>query len=79
MPKKAEWFRKAKLYFIDDPIDSSSDEPDAPVRAPLKPKPNLCSGAVVLPELEPEESTRARGRSTLSICDCCALACEEAI
>jgi hypothetical protein len=46
--------------FIDEPIDSSSDEPDAPVRTPLKPKPNLRSGGVALPEPEPENSrTRA--------------------
>jgi hypothetical protein len=39
---------------------SSSDppilgEPDAPVYAPLKPKPNLRSGAIALPEPEPED------------------------
>ena len=37
--------------------DSSSGEPDAPVRAPLKPKPHLRSGAIALPEPEPEESS----------------------
>jgi hypothetical protein len=31
------------------------DEPDAPVRAPLKPRPNLRSGAVAVSEPEPEE------------------------
>ena len=30
-------------------------EPDAPVNAPLKPRPNLRSGAVALPEPEPED------------------------
>lgn len=30
-------------------------EPDTPVRAPLKPKPHLRSGAIALPEPEPEE------------------------
>ena len=29
-------------------------EPDAPVNAPLKPKPNLRSGAIALPEPEPD-------------------------
>jgi len=32
------------------------DEPDAPVRALLKPKPNLRSGAVALPQPESEDS-----------------------
>jgi hypothetical protein len=45
--------------------DSSSDEPDAPVRAPLRPKPNLRSGAIALPEPEPEESSNASVRSIL--------------
>jgi len=31
-------------------------EPDAPVYAPLKPKPNLRSGAVALPKPEPEDA-----------------------
>ena len=31
------------------------DEPDAPVRAPLTPKPNLHSGAVALPEPESDD------------------------
>lgn len=31
-------------------------EPDAPVNAPLKPKPNLRSGAIALPEPEPEDA-----------------------
>ena len=32
-------------------------EPDAPVRAPLKPRPNLRSGAIALPEPEPEKES----------------------
>jgi hypothetical protein len=32
------------------------EEPDAPVLAPLKPKPNLRSGAVAIPDPEPEDS-----------------------
>lgn len=32
------------------------DEPDAPVFAPLKPRPNLRSGSVAVPEPEPEEN-----------------------
>ena len=63
MPKKLEGVRKVYvMQRIRDPrdrrqprLDSSADEPDAPVRAPLKPKPNLRSGAVALPEPEPEE------------------------
>jgi hypothetical protein len=31
-------------------------EPDTLVRAPLKPKPHLCSGAIALPEPEPEDA-----------------------
>ena len=31
-------------------------EPDAPVNAPIKPKPNLRSGAIALPEPEPEDA-----------------------
>ena len=31
-------------------------EPDVPVNAPLKPKPNLRSGAIALPEPEPEDA-----------------------
>lgn len=31
-------------------------EPDAPVRAPLRPKPHLCSGAIALREPAPEEA-----------------------
>jgi hypothetical protein len=31
-------------------------EPDAPVNAPLEPKPNLRSGAIALPEPEPEDA-----------------------
>jgi len=34
----------------------SFQEPDAPVRAPLKPKSNRHSGAIALPEPEPEDS-----------------------
>jgi hypothetical protein len=37
----------------DPPI---SGEPDAPVLTPLKPKPHLRSGAVAIPEPEPESS-----------------------
>jgi hypothetical protein len=37
-------------------------EPDAPVNAPLKPKPNLRSGAITLPEPELEDTL-----STLSV------------
>jgi len=55
MPKKLKGFwRPSKVGWIDE-LDSSSDEPDTPVLAPLKPKPNLRSGAVALPEPEPEE------------------------
>jgi len=55
MPKKLKGFwRPSKVGWIDE-LDSSSDEPDTPVLAPLKPKPNLLSGAVALPEPEPEE------------------------
>ena len=32
------------------------EEPDAPVLAPLKPKPNLRSGAAAIPDPEPEDS-----------------------
>lgn len=32
------------------------EEPDAPVLAPLKPKPNLRSGAVALPEPESDDA-----------------------
>jgi hypothetical protein len=45
--------------------EPSSNHPGAPVRAPLKPKPNLRSGAVALPEPEPEESSNVSARSTL--------------
>ena len=31
-------------------------EPDAPVYAPLKPKPHLRSGAIAIPEPEPENA-----------------------
>ena len=32
------------------------EEPDAPILAPVKPKPNLRSGAIALPEPEPDGS-----------------------
>jgi len=43
---------EAKLRRRDPP----TLEPDAPVYAPLKPKPNLRSGAIALPEPEPEDA-----------------------
>ena len=58
--ERAEAERQAKLppkYFA---ARAGSDpppilgEPDAPVRAPLKPKPHLRSGAIALLEPEPE-------------------------
>ena len=36
--------------------DPPADEPDVPVDVPLKPKPNLRSGASALPEPEPEDA-----------------------
>ena len=41
----------AKLSGGEPPI---LGEPDAPVHAPLKPKPNLRSGAIALPQPDPE-------------------------
>lgn len=38
----------------DSAIDDSSGGPDAPVRAPIKPRPHLNSGAIALPE--PDET-----------------------
>lgn len=39
------------------PLDPPAlGEPDAPVNAPLKPKPNLRSGAIALPEPEPDDA-----------------------
>ena len=43
----------AKLSGSDPPI---LGEPDAPVFAPLKPKPHLRSGAIAIPEPEPENA-----------------------
>ena len=43
----------AKLSGSEPPI---LGEPDAPVHAPLKPKPNLRSGAIALPQPEPEDA-----------------------
>ena len=43
----------AKLSGSDPPI---LGEPDAPVHAPVKPKPNLRSGAIALPQPEPEDA-----------------------
>ncbi len=41
------------------------DEPDAPVPAPLKPKPNLRSGAIALPEPESEDAFSVAKASAL--------------
>ena len=43
----------ATLRSSDPPI---LGEPDAPVCAPLKPKPHIRSGAIAVPEPEPEDS-----------------------
>ncbi len=50
----------ARAYAEALPALSGSDpptlnEPDNPVRAPLKPKPHLRSGAIAIPEPEPED------------------------
>jgi hypothetical protein len=43
----------ARLLDSEPPI---LGEPDVPVYSPLKPRPNLRSGAIALPEPEPEEN-----------------------
>ncbi len=43
----------ATLSGSDPPI---LGEPDIPIRAPLKPKPHIRSGAIALPEPEPEDA-----------------------
>jgi hypothetical protein len=60
--------------------DGRYDNKELPVRASLKPKPHLRSGAIALPEPEPEESSNASERSILiwTVWDSCAIACEEA-
>ena len=58
-----EWLRvyvelvdlQNELEFVRD-TPSASDDPDAPVYSPLKPRPHLRSGAIALPEpVEPDE------------------------
>jgi hypothetical protein len=43
--------------------EDGSDFGNAPVCVPLKPPPNLNSGAIVLPVPDEERNTRARGKS----------------
>lgn len=60
--ERADAERRAKLYPKPLAARAGSDpppilgEPDTLVRAPLKPKPHLRSGAIALPEPEPEEA-----------------------
>ena len=48
--------QKAVLAKLSDSDPSILGEPDAPVYAPLKPKPHLRSGAIAIPEPEPEDA-----------------------
>ena len=50
--RKLQQFLLGKDLLLDDDMDSGG--PDALVGAPLKPRPNLNSGAIALPEPEPE-------------------------
>lgn len=47
---------EATLRRGNPPALGEPDTPDAPILAPLKPKPNRWSGAVALPEPEPEDA-----------------------
>jgi hypothetical protein len=60
--ERADAERRSKLSTKSLAARAGSDpppilgEPDAPVRAPLRPKPHLRSGAIALPEPEPEDA-----------------------
>jgi hypothetical protein len=66
--KKKENQTRGVVRTISEPSGDPpvSGEPDAPVLTPLKPKPHLRSGAVAIPEPEPESELAAIARGSLA-------------